>query len=236
MFFLKNRGMAKKEKILGILGGMGPYATLHFLKQILDVTPAKKDWEHLRLLIDNNVKIPSRTRAILYNEESPVNQMVESINGLAKIGADFVAVPCNSAHFFYDEVTPQITIPWPNIVQITSEVLKQAQKKHPLILGGYVTVEKKIYSKYLDNAAYLDTEGNNFIMEIIEEIKLTNALSFDKTKRFREILRKRRGEIDSVVLACTELPIIFSEDEIEGFSVIDPDLEYAKAVVHFAKS
>ena len=92
------------EKVVGILGGMGPFATVDFYKQILLATHAKKDWEHLRILIDSNVKIPSRTRAILYGEESPAPAMVKSINNLTRIGADFVVVPCNSAHYFYKEV------------------------------------------------------------------------------------------------------------------------------------
>ena len=76
----------KEQKTIGILGGMGPYATVYFYKQILDSTPVKKDWDHFRILIDSNVKIPSRTRAVLYNETSPVPDLINSINDLQPFG------------------------------------------------------------------------------------------------------------------------------------------------------
>ncbi len=68
-----------KQKSIGILGGMGPYATVHFYKRILELTPIIKDKDHFRIFIDSQVKIPSRTRAILYNETSPVPEMIKSI-------------------------------------------------------------------------------------------------------------------------------------------------------------
>ena len=73
-----------RETTIGILGGMGPYATNFFLKRILDLTPVKLEKDHFRTIIDNNVKIPSRTRAVKYNEQSPVNDIVNSINNLGK--------------------------------------------------------------------------------------------------------------------------------------------------------
>ena len=105
---LKTGKKINQESTIGILGGMGPYATNFFLKRILDLTPVKLDKDHFHTIIDNNVKIPSRTRAVKYNEQSPVNDMVNSINNLAKIGCDFVMLPCNSAHYFYNQVSEKI--------------------------------------------------------------------------------------------------------------------------------
>ena len=79
-----------RETIIGILGGMGPYATSFFFKRLLDITPTKLDKDHFRTIIDNNVKIPSRTRAVKYNEQSPVKDIVSSINNLSKIGCTCV--------------------------------------------------------------------------------------------------------------------------------------------------
>jgi len=74
--FGQSRLMHNKNITIGVLGGMGPYATLHFLKRILDLTPVTKDRDHFRIITDNNVKIPSRTRAVKYGEKSPVDDMV----------------------------------------------------------------------------------------------------------------------------------------------------------------
>ena len=120
---------------------------LIFFGQILQLTPAKKDWEHLRIFIDNNVKIPSRTRAVLHHEESPVLGMIESINGLADIGDDFVVVPCNSAHYFYDEVVRKIKLPWLNIIEISCNRVRRIGKQRPLILGDLQRYRFKVKTK-----------------------------------------------------------------------------------------
>jgi len=76
-------------KIIGIIGGMGPLATVHLFERIVLRTKAEKDQDHIRILIDNNTKIPDRTLAILGNEESPVNELVNSAKMLENSGADF---------------------------------------------------------------------------------------------------------------------------------------------------
>ena len=224
----------RKEKVVGILGGMGPFATVEFFRQILSCTPAKKDWEHLRILIDNNAKIPSRTRAVLYEEDSPAPMMIESINMLSSAGADFVAVPCNSAHYFYDEVAPFISIPWLNMIDITAKKVLEIGKR-PLILGGYITVEKRLYSRHLPEAVYPAEPWDTFVTEVIEEIKLTSKLSPLAKQQFRELIDKYRNEIDSVMLACTELSIVYKNKSIYGIPLVDSGLEYAKEVVKHAK-
>lgn len=225
-----------REKVVGILGGMGPFATLDFFKQILHLTPAEKDWDHLRVLIDNNVKIPSRTRAVLYGEESPAPKMIESINNLAKIGADFVAVPCISAHYFYKAVAPYIDIPWLNIIQIVAQRITKMEKKRPLILGGFVTISKRLFSEYIPEAIYLLEDGNRAIEGMIEEIKLTAKLSMKSRKILKDILQRKKREIDCAVLACTELPIVYSGKTLYGIDVVNSTFEYAKALVTYAKS
>lgn len=224
----------KKEKIVGILGGMGPYATADFFRQIITLTPAKKDWEHLRILIDNNVKIPSRTRAILYQEESPIPAMIASINKLAQIDADFIVVPCNSAHYFYKKVAPFIRVRWLNMLEIVSNVITAKKFQKPLVLGGYVTVKKKLYSQYLPKSVYLSHLENQIVTALIEEIKLTSTLSVKARKKLEKIINQRKSAIDCVLLACSELSIIYKKSQISGISTVDATFEYAKATVEFA--
>ena len=90
--------------MLGILGGMGPRATAHFYGQLVDYTQAEKDWDHLHVIIDSNVHIPSRSRSILYGEESPVEGMRKACFSLMDMGCEYIAVPCNSAHYFYSSL------------------------------------------------------------------------------------------------------------------------------------
>jgi len=225
-----------EEKIVGILGGMGPFATADFFNKILELTPAKKDWEHLHILIDNNVKLPSRTRALLYNEASPAPGIIEGINKLASIGADFVAVPCNSAHYFYDEVVSKIKIPWLNMIEITGKKVLEVGKK-PLVFGGYATIKKRLYDKYISEAQYLDEKENEFIYQVIEEIKLTASLSQNTKNRLEEIIKENKEKygIDCLLFVCTELPVVYKEKTLCNLPIIDSSLEYARATIKFAK-
>ena len=99
------------EKIIGIVGGMGPEATLDLYGEIMRATPACKDQDHLRVIIDSNPKIPDRTPAITGCGASPVPAMAMSCRTVARAGADFVIIPCISAHFFLNELQQQIDIP-----------------------------------------------------------------------------------------------------------------------------
>ena len=222
----KNKEITDREATIGILGGMGPYATNFFFKRILDLTPVKMDKDHFHTIIDNNVKIPSRTRAVKYNEQSPVNDIVSSINNLAKIGCRCVMLPCNSVHYFYEEISKKIEIPWLNMIEIVSNKMLELNYSRPLILGGYITTEKKVYSKYLPESVYLSDSENRIIESIIEEIKIKNILDKNSDKTIRDIVKNYDNMIDSVLLGCTELPIVMNEDHFKGKKVISSIDEY----------
>jgi len=215
---------------IGILGGMGPYASLDFLKNIIDLNQVEKDWEHPRVILDSNPKIPSRTRAVMLNEKSPVNGMVKSINSIAHAGADFVMVPCNSAHYFYDEVVNDISINWLNLIKICSNVVLKRKLVKPLVLGGPVTIREKMYSKYIPNAQYLNESENSKIYDFIEEIKKSSYLDESSSEVFFNLIDTSISElsIDAVIFACSELPIIFSDQTIAEIPLINSNAIYAQ--------
>ena len=227
----KMKKIIDREIIVGILGGMGPYATNFFLKRILDLTPAKLDKDHFHTIIDNNVKIPSRTRAVKYNEESPVNDIVHSINNLGKIGCSFVMLPCNSVHYFYDKVSEKIEIPWLNMIEIVSNKILDLNYTKPLILGGYITTQKKVYSQFLPKSVYLSGSENRIIESIIEEIKINNSLEKKSEQTIKNIIKNYDDSIDSILLGCTELPIVIDEEYFLGRKVISSIDEYINHII-----
>ena len=218
------------KKILGILGGMGPYATIDFIRHIYDLTPnVNGDSDHIHIITDINVKIPSRTRAILYQEESPVGGMISSINNLADQGVDLVAVPCNSAHYFYKDVNKHLKIEWINMIQIVCDLLDSSDYSNPLILGGFVTVNKRTYSDYRSDCVYLDDEANEIVYQLINNIKLDKKKYDDEVEDLIQSIINLDCGI--VVLACTELTVIAQILKDRGLKVIDSNLEYAKYLV-----
>ena len=228
---MKNKKIIDRETTIGILGGMGPYATNFFLKRILDLTPVELDKDHFHTIIDNNVKIPSRTRAVKYNEKSPVNDIVRSINNLGKIGCNFVMLPCNSVHYFYDIVSKKIEIPWLNMIEIVSNKILALSYCKPLILGGYITTQKKVYSRYIPESVYLSESENRTIESIIEKIKIKNSLDKNSEKTIKNIVKNYDDSIDSLLLACTELPIVIDRDYFLGKKVISSIDEYINHII-----
>ena len=92
----------KQGKIVGILGGMGPEATVELMRRVIELTPANDDCDHIRMLVDNNPKVPSRIKALLEgNKESPLPVLIDMALGLEKSGADFLVMPCHTAHAYY---------------------------------------------------------------------------------------------------------------------------------------
>jgi aspartate racemase len=117
-----------KEGIIGILGGMGPEATADLFHKIIKNTEATKDQDHLRILVDNNPKIPDRTPAMLGSGRSPLPMMIETARNLEAAGADFIVIPCVSAHYFIAELRERIAIP---VISIIDEVADEVERRRP---------------------------------------------------------------------------------------------------------
>ncbi|MEE4311606.1 MAG: amino acid racemase [candidate division KSB1 bacterium] len=223
-------GKNHKERTVGILGGMGVYATLDFLRQVFNFSPNRETFGNLKIIIDNAISIPKIIRAALYNGPDPKRGIIKSIENCERIGAEFIAIPCNSVHYYYKNITPHINIPWVNMIEVTA---REARKysKNPLILGGLITVEKKLYSEYIPNAKYPSIMENDMIINAIEEIALTETLQEQSRELVRKIILQYKEKADSVILACTELSLVFKNKYMLGLPVIDSNVEYAKEVV-----
>jgi len=223
-----------KKDILAILGGMGPYASLEFNKKIFDLTNVKKDWEHIHTILDSDVSIPSRTRHILYKEENPIPYIIEAINRLGDIGAKVVVLPCNSVHYFYDDVSPYIKIPWLNMLAIIGERIKSKGYKKTLILGGYVTITKRTYDKYLEDTLYLDEDENSLVYKLIEAVKINNLDKVEQlAKKLIEIFSNYK--MDSILFGCTELAISKTLQEYNDVTIFDSNELYAEYAVGYMK-
>ena len=230
----------KPNLTVGILGGMGPYATLAFFEKILKLTPAEKDWNHLHLVIDNNPHIPSRSRAYLYKEESPAEDMVASCKKLESYPVDIIAIPCNSAMYFLNSVKEKIGVPILNIVEVTSGRVKNKINpgKRIAVWGGIITYLEKSYKPYLEKEGFLfidhDEEDQDLITSYIEEIKKTGGLDLPIFKKFlSDYSIKYRP--DAVILGCTEFGCLSSVyTELADTIFIDSDTELALYIIDLA--
>lgn len=115
-------------KLVGIIGGMGPLATIDLYKKVVFLTNAKSDQENIPLIIDNNTLIPDRTAYILGAKEDPFAELLKSAKRLKQSGCDAFCMACNTAHFFADRLVEQSGLPILHITKITVNAIKKEYK------------------------------------------------------------------------------------------------------------
>ncbi len=228
------------KKIVGILGGMGPYATIMFLKNILDLTNADKDWDHIRTITDSNVDIPSRSRAVLFEETSPLLGMIDSCKKLEEYPVDAIYVPCNSAGYWVAQVQKKIKVPVVNIVSVASEyIFKNYDIKKITSLGGMVTYKKDLYGiqskHYGGEHVKISDELQKKVVDIIELVK-KNGNGLELQEQFTNLLKEvlKETSVEGIILACTEFSG-FRDINI-GIPLVDSSHVLAKHAINFGKN
>lgn len=202
--------------VVGILGGMGSYATVEFFKRLVDAFPAEKEWERPRIIIDNRCTMPSRVRAILYNEKRDelVSDLADSMQLLISGGATHIVLACNTSHVFLDEIYQRVPEARNRVVHIIDELAKQISADgcpKVFLLASEGTIETKIYSRYFDKYGikiiYPDERDFEKLRGFIESVK-RNEVDNEIIDDFVEYINERGIP---VILGCTELPVIYSE-------------------------
>lgn len=224
------------KKTIGIIGGMGPLATCDLFRKIIDVTDAATDQENVRVVIDSNTEIPDRTAAILAGGADPVPELVRSAGYLQSIGADVLIMPCNTAHYFYDQVAPTVSIPFLHMIEETANALRRQGIDTVGLLATDGTVRSGVYDKAFDAAGITslvpDAEGQQHVMDVIYKGIKAGNMDIDLTgfNAAMDDLFARGAQV--LVLGCTELPVAFQEFGIDRPN-IDPTHVLAAAAVQF---
>ncbi len=203
--------MAEKSPRLGILGGMGPQATQIFYQRILDRTDAERDQEHLPALILSDTEMPDRTTAILSGEGERVYQrLLADAQLLERNGCTAIAIPCNTSHYFADELQKQLTTPIIHMVRETCKVLAKRGCKRVGILATDGTIQTQTYQCECAAQGFEgiapDEATQKIVMSVIyDEIKRGEKGSREK---FAAIDRSLRAlNCDAAILGCTELSV-----------------------------
>ncbi len=226
--------MANKK--VGVLGGMGPEATVDFMTKIIRATPAKIDQEHIRLLVDCNPQVPSRVEAILAGGESPGPVLAKMAQGLEKLGAEILAVPCNTAHYYLQHVTGAVKIPVINMIAETIQVILKDGIKDIAILATTATLKTKLYEKGLIQAGLnITLPQAEYQKEVMKAINGVKAGNFSTAY---QVVEKVLGHVKDcgargVILGCTELPLVITKDNCE-LEIFDPTRILAEKVVALA--
>ena len=220
--------MNKDNFVIGVLGGMGTYATINLFNEYAKIFPAIKEWERPRIIIDNRCTMPSRVRAFLYNEkvDELVNEMAESMDYLSKAGATKIILACNTSHLFLPKIyekVPELKNKVISIIETCAKKINDDGIKEVYLLGSEGTIDSKIFQKELEkyNIKCNVPDENDYqtLRDIIEAVKQNNYT--DETKdKFLSLVNRSKN----IILGCTELPILYDKYQ-EGITcekIYDP--------------
>lgn len=207
------------SKVVGVLGGMGPAATLDFFARVLALTPARKDQEHVRLIIDNNPQVPNRNEAIAGTGPSPAPVLAEMARGLKRAGAELLVMPCNAAHAFLDDVKRAADLPVISIIDVTvGETLRRAAVKRAGLLAADGCINAGLYQRaFAAHGVSVD------VPDAALRAQFMSALMRIKQGDIGDAVRAEMrgvanaliaGGAQAIVAGCTEVPLVLSDGDV----------------------
>ncbi|MBQ8497694.1 MAG: amino acid racemase [Clostridia bacterium] len=212
-------------KTLGILGGLGPAASVYFYRILTEHTKANHDQDHLDIVLVSGASIPDRTEFILgKSENSPLPAMIDNVNKLITAGAELIAIPCNTAHYFYDQIEKSSSVPVLNIVRETVSLAQKAGVRKLGIMATTGTVITGAYQHACLEAgisfAIPSERSQQILMDIIYgSIKTAREPDMDAFLSVCDELYENGA--DALVLGCTELSLIRATEDLEKYRFID---------------
>lgn len=215
------------KQAVGVIGGVGPMATVYYMQRVIEMTKAGCDQEHINMLVFNDCDIPDRTAFITEkSSDNPLPVMVEDAKRLEAAGCEFVVIPCNTAHYFYDELERAVEIPVVNIVEETIRYAKARVQDLSCvgIMATTGTIVTGTYQKYAERAglsfAVPDEDEQDLLMQIIYDgVKAGKPVPRADFDRVANHLRAKGAQC--LILGCTELSVLKRDLPINDPDVLD---------------
>ncbi len=232
--------MTKPPLTVGVLGGLGPEATLDFYAKVLALTPAARDQEHLHLIIDSNPKVPNRNEAVAGTGPSPGPMLAEMAVRLEGAGADFLVMACNAAHAFQGDIESAVSVPFVSIVEETVKATleRSPNMKRVGVLASSGCLDARLYQNAFAEygVEVFVPKGNEreMFMSLLYRIK-----AGDKGEEVCEAMCTLAGLLiskgsEAIVAGCTEVPLVLGEpDLLHPF--IDSSAVLAERTVRYAR-
>lgn len=205
------------QKILGVLGGMGPAASAEFLKILAEKYPAEKDQDHPVVYMISDPKMPDRGSAIEGRGEDPEPYIRQNMEKLVGWGADILAVPCNTAHYFIDRFRKELTVPLVHIIEATVDASMRSSSEGAWMISTIGTARSCLYQKAAAERNYrLAIPPEDIQREIQEIIICVKSGNLEKAARSIEDVVKKLWSIEDlpIITACTELPLAYDASDL----------------------
>jgi aspartate racemase len=212
--------VSAQDKTVGVIGGMGPEATVEFLRRLVAATPARDDGDHIRVLVDNNPKIPSRIAALIDGTgEDPLPVLIGMARGLERQGADFLVIPCNTAHYYLPQIAAAVRIPLLDMAALSIAALSALSPRphHIGMLASPAVKKVGLYGARLKaagfDAVFPDPAGEAELLEVIRAVKANRA---DASHRTAYARIAKSLEAEACLIACTELSVLGPPEALSG--------------------
>ena len=216
--------MVNGKKVLGVIGGMGPIATSYFMELVIKMTDAQKDQEHLDMIIYNIPSMPDRTSYILdKSNANPLPIILDIAHKLEEQGAEFLAMPCCTAHYFQEDLERSLNKPFVNIIRATVNYLKERNIKSVGVMATDGTMDTGLFQKELElngmSIVRPSAQRQQDVMHIIyDNVKANIPADMKKFNAVGDELKRNGAE--AIILGCTELSLV-KRDNVIGAGFID---------------
>ena len=219
---------------IGVLGGMGPLATADFLAKLAHVTPAARDQDHFPVTVDSTPQIPDRVAALEGRGADPLPDLVAAARRLHAAGCDLIAMPCNTAHLWYERLAPHSALPMVHIADAVAARLGDARTVG--LIGTSATLAHGLYQKRIG-------AGKRWLLPDVGEMKdlivpgiaavKSGDLATGKALLSQAVRQLAARGADAIVLACTEMPLVVGAADV-AVPLVDATLELARHTIAHA--
>ncbi len=231
------------DRVLGVLGGMGPLASAHFMLRLTQLTPARRDQDHIPTVLWSDPRVPDRIAARRGAGPDPLPSLLRGIEGLRRAGCGAIAIPCNTVHAWYEPMAEAAKVPIPHIVDAAAADLRRIGIARGRIglMGTVPTLEARLYQNRLEALGWDCIEPDSAEMERL----VLPAIALVKIARLAEAYPPLVEAVNSlasrgatvVVLACTEIPLGIQAGPAAALRVpvVDTIDALARAAIAWAK-
>jgi aspartate racemase len=224
------------HRIVGIIGGMGPEATVDLMRRVVAKSPARDDQDHIHLIVESNPKIPSRIAHLIEGTgDDPTPELIRIAANLQRAGADALAIPCNTAHAYAHSIRRAVSIPLLDMVGLSVDQIAHSRRAARVGLLASTAVHiTELYSKAL-SAQGIDTvlpAHQDEVMALIKAVKQGDTGTETQAALGRVAL-ETASHADVLLIACSELSVISAGITVPFVDSLDV---LAQAIVTFAKT
>jgi len=223
---------------IGVFGGMGPSATVDFLDKLVKLTPASRDQDHLPVIVASLPHIHDRSSAILGKGRDPLPQLLAGIAMLNKAEVGVIAIPCNSSHHWFDEMSRSSSVPVLHIAKACVEAIAGDDAPRVAIFATRGALASGFYQRELEarNIEFIipaPDGAQNQVDACIREVKAGNVQAGARylTQACQDAVQRGAS---TLIMGCTEIPMASTCADVSGLALIDSSLELARASVAFA--